>query len=187
MFFHSHDDGKTWGSPVTVGEDPSGRIFYWDLRVAVAPDGRVGAFSWTYDSHTNEYLNIHRLIGSDNGRAWSLPEDVGFTDQAAHPAILADGRVVVAWVDRFGSHSIRARQASAVDAPFDPDSEVVIYTHELAAAATDNTGELLADMKLWSFGLPYVEALPNGDVLVVYYAGNESCMDIHWSRLRLDV
>ena len=115
VFFHSRDGGKTWEDPVTAGEDPSGRIFYWDLRAGVAPDGRVGIFSWTYDSQLNKYLNIHRRISADGGRVWSAPEDLGFTDQAAHPAILADGRVVLAWVDRFGSHSIRARQANAIE------------------------------------------------------------------------
>lgn len=186
VFFHSRDGGKTWEDPATAGEDPSGRIFYWDLRAGVAPDGRVGTFSWTYDSQENKYLNIHRRISADGGRVWSMPEDLGFTDQASHPAILADGRVVLAWVDRFGSQSIRARQAEAIDAPFDPETEVVVYEHQLAATATDDTGELLSGMKLWSFGLPYVEALPNGDVLVTYYAGTEAAMDIHWSRLRLD-
>lgn len=39
VLFHSQDEGKIWGKPVTVSEDPSHRIFYWDLRVGVAPDG----------------------------------------------------------------------------------------------------------------------------------------------------
>jgi hypothetical protein len=186
VFFHSRDGGKTWEDPITAGEDPSGRIFYWDLRAGVAPDGRVGIFSWTYDSQSSKYLNIRRLVSADGARVWSSPEDLGFTDQAAHPAILADGRVVLAWVDRFGSRSIRARQASAIDARFDLDSEVVVYEHQMPAATTENTGELLSDMKLWSFGLPYAEALPDGDALIAYYAGTEACMDIHWSRLRLD-
>jgi hypothetical protein len=38
-------------------------------------------------------------------------------------------------------------------------------------------------MSLWTFGLPYAEALPDDDVLIVYYAGTESVMDIHWARL----
>tara|TARA_Y100000588_G_scaffold14170_1_gene15274 strand:+ start:28 stop:1149 length:1122 start_codon:yes stop_codon:yes gene_type:complete len=186
VFFHSADGGQTWGEPVTVGQDESGRIFYWDLRVGVAHDGRVGAFSWTYDSEANKYLSIHRRVSADGGQTWSAFEALDFADQAAHPAMLADGRVVLAWVDRFGSHSIRARLAAAVDAPFDDDTEVEIYAHEVAASDTDNTGALLEDMGLWSFGLPYGEVLPDGDVMVVYYAGTEEAMDIHWARLRLD-
>ena len=45
---------------------------------------------------------------------------------------------------------------------------------------------MLTDMGLWSFGLPYAEALGGtGEVLVVFYAGTPECMDIRWARLRL--
>ena len=184
VYFHSSDGGQRWGDPIVAGQDPSGRIFNWDLRACVAPDGRVATFAWTYDTQTTSYLNIHRRISHDNGHTWSAPEDLGISDQAGPPAVLADGRVVLAWVDRFGSHSIRARVAAAVDAPFDPASEVVIYPHGNAAKRDDKTGDLLAEMGAWSFGLPSATALPDGDVLVVYYAGDDGAMDIHWARLR---
>ena len=40
-------------------------------------------------------------------------------------------------------------------------------------------------MSVWSFGLPYAEALPDGDVMAVYYAGDAGCMDVRWARLAL--
>ena len=185
VFFHSADDGRTWGPPSIAGFDPSGRIFNWDQRVGLSPDGRLATFLWTYDTETSTYLNIHRRISEDGGRSWSQAEDIGFADQASHPAMLPDGRVVLAWVDRFQpSPTIRARLAPAVDAPFDADSEVVIYRHpDPTAADTDQLGAL--GLTVWSFGLPYAEVLPEGDVLVVYYAGTEAAMDVHWSRIRL--
>lgn len=100
------------------------------------------------------YLNIQRRISHDHGYTWSAPEDLGISDQAGPPAVLPDGRIVLAWVDRFGSHSIRARVAATADAPFDPVSEVVIYTHGNEAKRDANTGDLLAEMGAWSFGLP---------------------------------
>ena len=185
VFFHSHDEGQSWTGPTIVGYDPSGRIFNWDQRCAVTPDGRVGAFAWTYDTQTTRYVNIHRRISDDHGHTWTAPEDLGFADQAAHPAVLPDGRVVLAWVDRFGSYSIRARVASDMAAPFDAASEVVVYAHADAAAQGDDTGALLAEMGLWSFGLPFADALPDGTVLVMYYAGNAAQMDIRWAKLGL--
>jgi hypothetical protein len=185
LFFHSHDARQSWTGPTVVGYDLSGRIFNWDQRCAVTPDGRVGALAWTYDTQTMRYLNIHRRISHDHGHTWSPPEDLGFADQAAHPAVLPDGRVVLAWVDRFDTHSIRARVAPDMAAAFDPSSEVVIYTHGDAAVQGDDTGALLAEMGLWSFGLPYAEALPDGTVLVVYYAGDATRMDARWARVGL--
>ena len=186
VFFHSGDRGQTWGEPLVAGQDPEARIFYWDMRAAVAPDGRVGTFIWTYDRQTSKYLNIHRKISEDGARTWGDKVDLGFADQAAHPAVLSDGRVVLGWVDRFGSRSIRAREAPNLDAPFDESSEVEIYVHPPAGESEGShgdTGELLEDMSLWSFGLPFLETLHDGDVLAVYYAGTESAMDVHWARL----
>ena len=166
-----------------AGFDPTGRIFNWDQRAGVAPDGRIGTFLWTYDNKTQTYLNMHRRISADGGRTWSEAEDLGMTDQAAHPAILPDGRTVLSWVDRFNTQSIRARLAPSIDGDFDPASEVVLYEHE-ALTSNDPRGAL--GFSVWSFGLPYAETLPDGDVLVVYYAGTESAMDIHWTRLSVD-
>ncbi|MFN8446718.1 MAG: sialidase family protein [Caldilineaceae bacterium] len=185
VFFHSYDGGATWGAPVVAGQDPSGRIFNWDLRCCVAPDGRITTFAWTYDTETTKYVNIHRRLSHDHGYRWSAAEDLGITDQAGPPAVLPDGRVVLPWVDRFVTHSIRARLAADVAAPFDPASEVTLYTHGGEAKRDDKTGDLLAEMGLWAFGLPFATALPNGEVLVVYYAGNNQMMDIRYVRLAL--
>ena len=185
VYFHSSDAGQTWSSPVTVAEDPTGRIFNWDLRAAVAPDGRIASFAWTYDSQTSTYLDVHRRISRDGGNSWTPPEPLGVTDQAARPAIRSDGSVVLAWVDRFGTKSIRARYAKALDAPFDASTEVVIYTHGDSEAASSDTGDMLASMDLWSFGLPFAEVLPNGEVLVLYYAGEPKALDVRWARLAI--
>ncbi len=179
--FHSTDQGRTWGEPVTIGFDPTGLIFNWDLRAAVAPDDKIGTFAWTYNTETESYLNIHRRVSADGGQTWSAPEDIGVTDQAAHPAVLPDGRVVLPWVDRFQDQAVKARVAPSIDGAFDPETEVTLYAHE--APADDPRGAL--GFSVWSFGLPFAEALSDGTVLVVYYAGTETAMDIHWARLAL--
>jgi hypothetical protein len=187
VLFHSGDGGRSWETPITAGEDPSGRIFNWDQRLGAAPDGRLGAFAWTYDSAAKVYLNVHRRVSDDGGRSWSAAEDLGFADQAGHPAVLPDGRAVLPWVDRFGTRTIRARLAADIAAPFDPASEVVLYALDGGGpgARNDTTGALLAEMGLWTFGLPYAEALPDGNVLVLYYADGEAAMDVCWARLQV--
>lgn len=181
---HSSDGGQTWGEPVISGFDPSGRIFNWDQREAVGPDGTIGAFTWTFDNDTQKYLNMHRRVSRNGGKAWSAPEDLGFADQAGHPAVLPDGRVVLAWVDRFGTVTIRARMADSIAGKFDASTEVEIYRHNQRAAHTAATGgETLAEMGLWTFGLPYAEAVGSQEALVVYYTGDSRTMNIGWARL----
>lgn len=184
-YAYSEDDGATWSEAATVCQDPTARIFNWDQRAGVGLGGEIVTFTWTYDRELQQYLNVQRRISRDEGRTWSPAEDLGIADQPSRPAILPDGRVVLAWVDRFGSRSIRARLAASIDARFLPETEVVLYELEAPRGpdGEQTTGELLAEMGAWNFGLPYAEVLPGGDVLVVYYAGTSEAMSTHWARL----
>ena len=184
VYIYSHDDGRSWTAPRTICEDPSGTLFYWDQRAAVSADGVLATFSWTYHKRENRYLDIQRRISVDEGLTWNAPENLGVADQPSHPAVLADGSAVLAWVDRYGTQSIRARWANKLTGVFDADTELVIYEAGRHCEHASSTGELLDEMSRWSFGLPFAEALPGGDALVVYYAGNAEAMDIRWARLR---
>jgi hypothetical protein len=184
-YAYSYDEGRTWSAPVTVCQDPAARIFNWDQRAGIGPGGEIVTFTWTYDRQAQKYLNVLRRISRDEGRSWTAAEDLGFADQPSKPAILPDGRVVLAWVDRFGTRSIRARLAENINAPFTEETEAVLYELEapVKQSGEQTTGELLAEMGVWNFGLPYAEGLPDGDVLVLYYAGEKHAMSAHWARL----
>ena len=183
----STDQGATWTAPATRFHDPDGRIFYWDQRSALNTGGEIVAFTWMYDHETGQNRNITRAISSDRGLTWSQPDDLGFADQPSHPAILADDRLVLAWVDRYHSKSIRAAMAPASDRPFMRESEVVLYEAiGNAAGRAKNTGEYLESITEWTYGLPYAVALSDGTVLVAYYCGGDGCIDCCWARLSLD-
>ncbi|MCZ4345570.1 sialidase family protein [Devosia neptuniae] len=186
VLLHSDDGGQNWQSPVVAACDPSGVIFNWDLRVAASRTDALVSFAWTYDRAAAAYRNIHRRISHDAGQSWTAPEDIGFADQAARPAILDDGRVILAWVDRFGSRSIRVRLADSLDAPFLPQTELTLYDHQAATEGSADTtlAGTLSEMDVWSFGLPSATAKGDGDVMVVYYAGEPGRLDAHWARLR---
>jgi hypothetical protein len=134
------------------------------------------------------YADIHRRISTDEGLTWTEPVPIGMTDQAGHPAMLPDGRVVLPWVDHFETFSVRARLAPTIDDEFDPASEVVLYQ---AAAAepgegTDG-GEALLAMSSWTFGSPYALRLNDGTVLVCAYVGErEGALGVNWYLLDPD-
>jgi hypothetical protein len=192
----SDDGGATWSGPTTVVSDPTGRIANWDQRGAVTQDGRLVSFAWIYDFEAVAYRNIRRRISLDEGRSFGEPADLGFADQPSHPALLPDGRVVLAWVDRFGTKSIRARVAPSIEASFDAASEVILFEAVPAAVAlapsgdgsvSATTGDALVDMQAWSYGLCHADTLPNGDVGVVHYApGDAGGIEVRWVRLAVD-
>jgi hypothetical protein len=185
VYRYSSDEGVTWTEPVTTTQDPTGRIRNWDQRVNVAPDGRLVTYTWTYDSQTVMYGDIHRRISPDEGLTWTEPVPLGITDQAGHPAILPDGRVVLPWTDHFETFSLRARVAASIDEDFDPSTEVVLHqaATPVAGEGTDG-GEALLAMAGWTFGSPFALPLADGKVLVSAYVGaDESAVGINWYLL----
>jgi hypothetical protein len=191
VYRYSSDEGATWTAPVTVCQDPTGRIRNWDQRVNVAPDGRLVSFTWTYDSETVTYQDIHRRISSDEGLTWTDPEPLGITDQAGHPAILPDGRLVLPWVDHFESHSLRARLSATIDAALEPATETVLYQLPPAQASVagegGDGGEALLAMQTWTFGSSFALPLGDGTVLVCAYRGDtDAAIGIDWYLLDPD-
>ena len=73
-----------------------------------------------------------------------------------------------------------------LDTSFDKTSEITIFNQTKIRQNTKELGGLLADMNIWTFGLPYADVLQSGKVLVFYYAGNDKKMDLHWIRLKFE-
>jgi len=128
VMLHSRDQGQTWGEPAVAGFDPSGRIYNWDQRVGLAPDGRLGAFLWIYDSKTSTYHNLHRRISADvvtPGRRQKI--SASRTRPPIPPFFPMAESCSPTWT---ASTPIRsAPDWRPIGAAFDPDSEVVIYQH----------------------------------------------------------
>ncbi len=186
-YLYSADEGRTWGNPVVVSQDPTGRLFNWDQRAGVTPDGAIVTFTWLFDGVEGVYRNIRKRYSLDGGASWSGPEDLGFADQPSQPAIFGDGRIVLAWVDRFGTQTIRARVANGVHESFDASTEITIYEAPAASASGESgLSETLIEMSRWTYGLPFVQPLRNGGALAVYYAGSTTGTGIFSALLSLE-
>ncbi|MFO1093502.1 MAG: sialidase family protein [Planctomycetaceae bacterium] len=79
-YAYSDDLGATWSRATTVCQDPTARIFNWDQRAGVGPNGEIVTFTSTYDREAQKYLNVHRRISRDEGdgrgpsrKTWDLP------------------------------------------------------------------------------------------------------------------
>ena len=93
---------------------------------------------------------------------------------------------MLAWVDRFKNQSIKVRVSDNLNAHFDEISEVTIFNQKKIKQNSKELGGLLADMNIWTFGLPYADVLQSWKVLVYYYASNDKKMDLHWIRLKFE-
>ena len=186
VLMFSRDQGATWPEHVRVSDDPEARIFYWDQRPAVLSDGRVLDVFWTFDRGEAVYLNIHARESLDNGRTWSAMWDVGVPGQPAPPVSLPDGRTLMVYVDRTGPPEIKARVSPDFGRTWPDETECVVHAAEQPSQTWRKASmqDAWAEMGEFSVGLPATARLPNGDVLVVYYAGPETdATSIHWARL----
>ena len=185
----SSDGGETWTGPVIVAHDPQGQLFYWDQRLCVNPeDGRLIAMSWTHDRQAQQDVPIHVAWGSPDGKEWSEPVSTGIAGQICAPLFLPGGRVFAAYVHRHDPPSLRAILSGDFGRSWTAAEELVFYEkvrggRESGMGGKRDFGDYWADMSVWTFGHPAPLLLPNGDVLVAYYAGDEMAMGIHWVRI----
>ncbi len=181
----SRDGGRTWPRHTLVSRDP--RIFYWDQRPQVLPDGRLFDLFWTYDNEASVYLNIHARESRDRGRTWSALWDTGVPGQPAPVVPLRDELLAMVYVDRTGAPAIRCRVSTDDGRTWPASTQSSIHESPLPSQTVRKVGmaDAWSEMGKFSVGLPATAALPNGDLLVVYYAGPQADVtSIEWARLR---
>jgi len=188
VLMFSRDQGKTWPEYGIAANDPENRIVYWDQRPGVLKDGRIVNLFWTYHCKEHRYLGIHGRESRDNGRTWSEPWDTGVSVQPARPVSLCDGRIAMIYVDRSGAPEIKIRLSSNDGRTFPVETECTVYRLESARQSEKrhSVQDTWAEMERFSLGLPVTASLPDGDILVLFYAGREpDVTDIRWVRVKI--
>jgi len=187
VLMYSSDGGQTWPQFSEVAADPEARVFYWDQRPRVLADGSLLDLFWTFDRQRSLYLNIHARVSKDCGRTWSDLWDTGVPGQPAPPASLPDGRIVMPYVDRQQTPTVKLRTSSDGGRTW-PDATELDLDDRLNRPQQHGKASMQdawSEMAAFSVGLPTTARLPDGDVLVVYYAGPKpDHTGIYWVRLR---
>ena len=184
----SSDNGRTWKQTAVTHSDPKRRVFCWDQRIAVMPDGSLLDLFWTFDRQTAAYLNIHASASGDNGGTWSDVWDTGVPGQPARPVGLGDGSISMIYVDRTAAPVIKARISSDRGKTWPAATEMLLFAPTLSSQTwkKGTMQDAWTEMSAFSLGLPDAVALPGGDMLGVFYSGPQPHeTSIHWMRLRV--
>lgn len=187
IFLFSKDEGRTWPRHTVAAQDPEGRVFYWDQRASVLPDGRLLDFFWTFDREKAVYLNIHARESRDAGRTWSDLSDTGVPGQPGPAFTLGDGALAMPYVDRTGAPAIRVRRSEDGGRHWPEDSVLTVYASQGVSQTREKQtmGDAWSEMYDFSVGLPHAARLPGGGALVVYYAGPKTdATGIRWAVVR---
>lgn len=187
----SRDAGRTFSNPLLVARHPEDRVYYWDQRIDPTDfPGEFVALFWTHDLVNQKDLNVHfrhaRLEGSDivgeHVRETSIP------GQIAAPLWLDDGRILAFAVDRDRPGTLTLWTSVDGGATWPSDLKLVIHQHDEQARLSQGRENIdfkqyWEDMGKWSFGHPAIRLLPDGKILLAYYAGTPDRMSTHWVRV----
>jgi hypothetical protein len=188
----SHDGGRTFEPSITVAHDPANRLLFWDERLAVDPEnGKLVGMFWTHDREAGRDRNAHIAWAKTlDGAAWTYPIDAGFAGQIPRPLPLPGGRILCVYVHRHRPPSLRAVLSPDFGQTWDLSGELVFYEHPFGPQAGMDVqqrgfSDYYADQRLWNFGLAEPGLLPDGSVIVAFYAGDSRSLSIRWARLEL--
>jgi hypothetical protein len=141
--FRSHDNGKTWGEPVLVGEH------YNETGLLALPGGRVLA---ALRSEKGGHLAV--AASNDGGKTWSAPAQV--TRDKEHPGdliLLKGGGILLTYGERNKPFGVEALVSHDKGKTWDTASKTVLASD---AASTD-------------CGYPSSVQLPDGRIVTIYY------------------
>jgi hypothetical protein len=183
----SRDRGATWPGFALVARHPDNALFYWDLRLAVHPTtGQFVGMFWTHDPGAGQDVDIHITWGSSDGRRWEAPVPTGLPGQHCQPIPVGGDRLAAAYVHRKDPPGIRVALSADFGRTWDRASEVVVYDSsagtESGADRSRSLSDYWSDMNAWRFGHPRGVLLPDGPVLVVYYAGDQTT-SVRWAKV----
>ena len=186
----SRDGGRTWPDFVTVARHPDNTRAYWDQRLAVHPDdGRLVATFWTHDFYAGIDLDIHIAFGSPDGRSWTIPRVTGLPGQHCQPLSLGGDRLLAAYPRRGDPPGIVLSISEDFGENWDRGRDLLVYDStagtESGASGSRSQSELWGDMERWRFGHPRMVRLPDDEVFVVYYGGNDTVKTARWARVRV--
>lgn len=184
----SYDEGQTWTDDLMVAYDPEQHILYWDNRIAIHPiSGQLVAMFWTHDRRIDHDLPNHITWGSPDGTTWTTPSPTPLHGQHCQPIALGGDGLLAVYVHRQDPPSLRAVGSQDFGRTWDMANELVFYDSRVGTepgmAEKPSHEEFWQDMMAWRFGHPRGTLLPDGSVLVAYYAGDHHATSMHWVRI----
>lgn len=175
----SHDDGAAWGGPVPTLNDPAERVAYYDQRMVTLPDGRILSMAWIHDVVDDVTLTARAGFSADGGRTWGEPFDTGILGGPINPVRLADGRLLAVYARRTSPRGIRGCLSDDDGRTWATDEELVLWDGEARRATGARASSrdvpsaevpLWGTMWGWTFGGPTAVQLPDGRVVVTFFA-----------------
>jgi hypothetical protein len=133
---------------------------------------------------------IHVAWGSPDGREWTYPQPTSLDGQHCQPVALGGDLLAAAYSHRRNPPGVRVALSRDFGRTWDPTAEIEVYGSgagdEPNATGATTGKDYWNAMGAWQFGHPRGVALPNGDVFVVFYAGEGATRSARWARVAIE-
>lgn len=178
----SDDGGRTWPGHSKVMVDPHGEFGYLEQKLAYLGGGRILATAWTVTLEGVRDQPNSFTISHDRGETWSAPGSIGTRGQTLSVLPLEDDRLLILYNRRYGRQGIVAALTELNYGDWPIFSEIMVHeTEQVRDGPTSGDG--VDEMLEFTFGFPTAVRLPDGEVLVTYWAGDYGRTSVRWARL----
>jgi hypothetical protein len=183
----SRDEGATWEERRIVAADPSGKIFFWDQRIAVHPEtGELVAMFWTHDRERGVDIDNHIAWSKGVDADWSRPKSTGWSGQHCQPLSLGGDRLASVHTERTAPGGIIVRLSDDFGRTWSAAAPLRIDEPQAKPTQRNQSfEEFWQSMMTWPFGHPRAVLTPEGDILAAWYAGEDDVIGMNWSRISI--
>ena len=158
--------------------DRSGTLNHCDGRFCVFADGDVLGLLWTFRQSDEKTVEVHRSVSSDHARTWSAPRPVGHLGQITDPLILGGDTVLAASNYRWPPEGIRLWLSRDRGQTWPVEESVQMWDaqEKRTVAEQREIAPRAGGAAVWdalpefTFGTPTLNHLPDGSILLNYYA-----------------
>jgi hypothetical protein len=184
----SRDNGTTWPEFIPVARHPENLLYYWDQRLTRHPvTGGWVAMFWTHEPDAGLDSEVHITWGTPDARSWTTPVPTGLPGQHCQPIALGGDRLLAVYAQRGYPPGIAASISEDFGRSWDRAQDIMIYDSvagtESGATGSRSQRDKWNDMIAWRFGHPRGLLLPDGQALVVYYAGDDHIKSACWAKV----
>lgn len=168
----SRDHGATWQGPFNIVGHNSYDKTFRHARVIRLGDGRLFGMLWTADSSGQHDLRLHRVVSDEAAINWELPEETSVIGQTSYPAVLPDGRLLLAYSDRRdAAPGIYAVLSVDEGRSWNIDGRLQVWdAYGRASLGVPRTKTYPSSHDNIAFGAPHAIGLDDGAVLVAFWA-----------------
>ena len=187
----SNDQGATWPDFIQVARHPDNMLYYWDQRLAVHPTtGQWVVMFWTHEPDTGTDRDVHIAWGTPDGMSWTTPSSTGLPGQHCQPIPIGGNRLLAAYAQRGNPPGIGISISEDFGRTWDRSRDLLAYDSregdESGADGGRSQKDKWNDMIAWRFGHPRGVLLPDGNVFVVYYAGDDVVKSACWAKIEVE-